>query len=175
METVKTSAGSLLRVLNDILDFSKVEAGKLELVAVDFDLRKCLPEVRGGMAFGARHKGLALVWEVDPAVPEWLCGDDARLRQILINLVGNAIKFTAAGRVEVRVRRETGTGEAELLHFVVADTGGGIAADKQAVIFAPFEQGDASMARRFGGTGLGLAIASKLVGLMNGKIRVESP
>jgi signal transduction histidine kinase/ActR/RegA family two-component response regulator len=175
METVKTSAGSLLRVLNDILDFSKVEAGKLELVAVDFDLRKCLSEVMGVMAFGARHKGLALVWEVDPAVPEWLCGDDARLRQILINLVGNAIKFTAAGRVEVRVRRETGTGEAELLHFVVADTGGGIAADKQAVIFAPFEQGDASMARRFGGTGLGLAIASKLVGLMNGKIRVESP
>jgi signal transduction histidine kinase/CheY-like chemotaxis protein len=175
METVKSSAGSLLRVLNDILDFSKVEAGKLELVAVDFDFRRCLSEVMGMMAFGARQKGLALVCEVNPAVPEWLCGDDARLRQILINLVGNAIKFTAVGRVEVRVWRESGAGEAGHLHFVVADTGGGIPADKQAVIFAPFEQGDASMARRFGGTGLGLAIASRLVGMMNGIIRVESP
>jgi signal transduction histidine kinase/CheY-like chemotaxis protein len=175
METVKSSAGSLLRVLNDILDFSKVEAGKLELVAVDFELRKCLSEVTGVMVFGARHKGLELVCEVDPAVPQWLRGDDARLRQILINLVGNAVKFTAVGRVEVRVRCERGAGEAEQLHFVVADTGGGIAADKQAVIFAPFEQGDASMARRFGGTGLGLAIASRLVGLMKGRIWVESP
>jgi CheY-like chemotaxis protein len=162
-------------VLNDILDFSKVEAGKLELVAVDFELRKCLSEVTGVMVFGARHKGLELVCEVDPAVPQWLSGDDARLRQILINLVGNAVKFTAVGRVEVRVRCERGAGEAEQLHFVVADTGGGIAADKQAVIFAPFEQGDASMARRFGGTGLGLAIASRLVGLMKGRIWVESP
>jgi len=175
METVKSSAGSLLRVLNDVLDFSKVEAGKLELVAVDFELRKCLAEITGVMAFGARQKVLALVCEVDAAVPEWVCGDDARLRQILINLVGNAIKFTAGGRVEVRVWREHGTGGAGPLHFVVADTGGGIPADKQAVIFAPFEQGDASMARRFGGTGLGLAIASKLVGLMQGKIWVESP
>jgi signal transduction histidine kinase/CheY-like chemotaxis protein len=175
METVKSSAGSLLSVLNDILDFSKVEAGKLELVAVDFELRKCLSEVMGVVGFGARQKGLALQCEVDPAVPEWLCGDDARLRQILINLVGNAIKFTAVGRVEVRVLRHSGAGEAGLLHFVVADTGGGIAADKQAVIFAPFEQGDASMARRFGGTGLGLAIASRLVGLMQGRIWVESP
>jgi signal transduction histidine kinase/ActR/RegA family two-component response regulator len=175
METVKSSAASLLRVLNDILDFSKVEAGKLELVGVDFEFRKCLSEVMGVMAFGARQKRLALVCEVDPAVPDWLCGDDARLRQILINLVGNAIKFTAVGKVEVRVWRESGAGEAGHLHFVVADTGGGIAADKQAVIFAPFEQGDASMARRFGGTGLGLAIASKLVGLMKGKIWVESP
>ena len=175
METVKSSAGSLLRVLNDILDFSKVEAGKLELVAVDFEFRKCLAEITGVMGFGARKKGLALVCEVDPAVPEWVCGDDARLRQILINLVGNAVKFTAVGRVEVRVWREAGTGPARPLHFVVADTGGGIPADKQAVIFAPFEQGDASMARRFGGTGLGLAIASRLVGLMNGKIWVESP
>jgi signal transduction histidine kinase/CheY-like chemotaxis protein len=175
METVKSSAGSLLRVLNDILDFSKVEAGKLELVAVDFELRKCLSEVTGVMVFGARHKGLELVCEVDPAVPQWLRGDDARLRQILINLVGNAVKFTAVGRVEVRVHYERGAGEAEQLQFVVADTGSGIAADKQAVIFAPFEQGDASMARRFGGTGLGLAIASRLVGLMKGRIWVESP
>ena len=175
METVKSSAASLLRVLNDILDFSKVEAGKLELVAVDFELRKCLSEVLGVMVFSARQKGLALTCEVDPAVAEWLLGDDARLRQILINLVGNAIKFTAVGRVEVHVWRECVANGVEQLHFVVADTGSGIAADKQAVIFAPFEQGDASMARRFGGTGLGLAIASKLVGLMQGRIWVESP
>ncbi len=175
IETVKSSAGSLLRVLNDILDFSKVEAGKLELVEVDFEPRKCLSEVVSVMTFGARQKGLTMVCEVDPSVPEWLRGDDARLRQILINLVGNAIKFTEAGRVEVRVRPEGGEGKAGRLHFAIADTGGGIAADKQAVIFAPFEQGDASMARRFGGTGLGLAIAAKLVGLMNGRIWVESP
>jgi CheY-like chemotaxis protein len=112
---------------------------------------------------------------VDPAVPQWLCGDDARLRQILINLLGNAIKFTLAGSVKLHVRRETGVGDAEQLHFLVTDTGDGIPADKQALIFAPFEQGDASRARRFGGTGLGLAISSKLVGLMKGEIWVESP
>ncbi len=175
MQTVKSSAASLLSVLNDILDFSKVEAGKLELSAVDFELRKCLSEVMGVMVFSARQKGLELTCETDPAVSEWLLGDDARLRQILINLVGNAIKFTAVGRVEVRVCRDGAARGLEQLHFVVADTGGGIAPDKQAVIFAPFEQGDASMARRFGGTGLGLAIASKLVGLMQGRIWVESP
>jgi hypothetical protein len=172
---VKNCAASLLRVLNDVLDFSKVEAGKLELVAVDFDLRKCLSEVMGVMAVAARQKGLELACEVDAAVPDWVCGDDARLRQILINLVGNAIKFTSAGRVEVGVRREGEGEKADRVHIVVADTGGGIAADKQAVIFAPFEQGDASMSRRFGGTGLGLAIASQLVTLMDGRIWVESP
>jgi CheY-like chemotaxis protein len=142
---------------------------------VDFELRKCLSEVMGVMVFSARQKGLALTCEIDPGVSEWLLGDDARLRQILINLVGNAIKFTAIGRVEVHVRPDRVADGVEHLHFVVADTGGGIAPDKQALIFAPFEQGDASMARRFGGTGLGLAIASKLVGLMQGRIWVESP
>jgi signal transduction histidine kinase len=175
MQTVKSSAASLLRVLNDILDFSKVEAGKLELSAVVFELRKCLSEVMGVMVFSARQKGLELTCEIDPAVSQWLLGDDARLRQILINLVGNAIKFTAVGRVEIHVCRDWVAAGVERLHFMVADTGGGIPLDKQAVIFAPFEQGDASMARRFGGTGLGLAIASKLVGLMQGRIWVESP
>jgi CheY-like chemotaxis protein len=175
MQTVKSSAASLLRVLNDILDFSKVEAGKLELSAVVFELRKCLSEVMGVMVFSARQKGLELTCEIDPAVSQWLLGDDARLRQILINLVGNAIKFTAVGRVEIHVCRDWVAAGVERLHFMVADTGGGIPPDKQAVIFAPFEQGDASMARRFGGTGLGLAIASKLVGLMQGRIWVESP
>jgi CheY-like chemotaxis protein len=175
LDTVKSSAAALLRVLNDILDFSKVEAGKLELVSVDFDLRKCLDDVRGVVSFGARQKGLELVIEIAPGTPEWIHGDDARLRQILINLVGNAVKFTATGRVEVRIVLESRTDHAVTLRFTVADTGAGIAAEKQAVIFAPFEQGDASMARRFGGTGLGLAIASKLVGLMGGRISVESP
>ena len=173
LETVKASASSLLRVLDDILDFSKVEAGKLELVAVDFDLQACLSEVLGVMVFGARQKGLTLESDVAPEIPAWLNGDDARLRQILINLVGNAIKFTNSGSVKVSVRPEAGLDG--LLHFTVADTGEGIPPDKQSVIFAPFEQGDASRARRFGGTGLGLSIVSQLVGLMGGEIRVESP
>jgi signal transduction histidine kinase/CheY-like chemotaxis protein len=175
LDTVKSSAAALLRVLNDILDFSKVEAGKLELVGADFDLRKCLDDVRAVVVFGARQKGLDLTMEIAPGTPEWIHGDDARLCQILINLVGNAVKFTAHGRVEVRIALASRTDAALILRFTVSDTGSGIPADKQAVIFAPFEQGDASMARRFGGTGLGLAIASKLVGLMGGRISVESP
>jgi signal transduction histidine kinase/CheY-like chemotaxis protein len=175
LDTVKSSAGALLRVLNDILDFSKVEAGKLELVDADFDLRKCLEDVAGVVAFGARQKGLELTMEVEPGTPEWLNGDDARLRQILINLVGNAVKFTAAGKVTVHVALESRTEARILLRFTVTDTGAGIPPEKQSVVFAPFEQGDASMARRFGGTGLGLAIVSKLVSLMRGRISVESP
>ena len=175
LETVKGCAASLLRVLNDILDFSKVEAGKLELVAEDFDLRQCVREVLGVMRFGAGQRGLELRCAVDPAVPEWVNGDDARLRQILINLVGNAIKFTSEGSVEVRVWCEAGAVPTSVLHFMVADTGAGIPLEKQTVIFAPFEQGDASMSRRFGGTGLGLAIAAKLVELMKGRIWAESP
>ena len=175
LETVKSSAGALLRVLNDILDFSKVEAGKLELLGSDFDLRKCLDDVAGVVAFGAKQKGLTLELAIAPGTPEWIHGDDARLRQILINLVGNAVKFTAAGTVGVRVAAESEAERKVVLRFAVTDTGTGIPIDKQALIFAPFEQGDASMARRFGGTGLGLAIASKLVGLMDGRISVESP
>jgi CheY-like chemotaxis protein len=113
--------------------------------------------------------------EVEPGTPEWLNGDDARLRQILINLVGNAVKFTAAGKVTVHVALESRTEARILLRFTVTDTGAGIPPEKQSVVFAPFEQGDASMARRFGGTGLGLAIVSKLVSLMRGRISVESP
>jgi signal transduction histidine kinase/CheY-like chemotaxis protein len=175
LETVKSSAAALLRVLNDILDFSKVEAGKLELVVADFDLRKCLDDVAGVVAFGARQKQLELAVEIGPGTPEWLNGDDARLRQILINLVGNAVKFTSSGRVAVHVALESESSASIILRFSVTDTGGGIPLEKQAVIFAPFEQGDASMARRFGGTGLGLAIVSKLVTLMGGWISVESP
>jgi CheY-like chemotaxis protein len=172
---VKSSASALLRVLNDILDFSKVEAGKLELLPADLDLRKCLDDVLAVVAFGARQKGLALKATITPGTPEWLLGDDARLRQILINLAGNAVKFTEADGVQIAVAAEAEPGDGILLRFSVTDTGPGIPPEKQALVFAPFEQGDASMARRFGGTGLGLAITAKLVALMNGRIWVESP
>lgn len=178
LETVKSSAAGLLRILNDILDFSKVEAGKMELVPVHFEIRKCLAEILALVEFAARLKGLHLECEVASDVPVWLLGDDARLRQILVNLAGNAVKFTTAGKVLLQVvteRHEIQAPSPMRLHFMVADTGVGIPPAKQALIFAPFEQGDATMARRFGGTGLGLAIASKMVNLMGGKIWVESP
>jgi signal transduction histidine kinase len=175
LETVKSSAGALLRILDDVLDFSRVEAGKLELRSIDFELQECISEVVKAMAFGSREKGLDLAWEIDPGVPTCLLGDDARLRQILLNVVGNAIKFTNSGKVLVRVWLESGTTPAPCLHFMVADTGAGIPPEKQALIFAPFEQGDASITRQLGGTGLGLAITSKLVELMGGRIWVESP
>jgi signal transduction histidine kinase/ActR/RegA family two-component response regulator len=175
LETVKSSSGALLRILNDVLDFAKVEAGKLELVAVNFELRGCITDVLHVQAFAAQQKGLDLACEIGPDVPAWILGDDARLRQILMNLAGNAIKFTGAGKVVVRVWLESESVVAPCLHFMVADTGAGIPPEKQALIFAPFEQGDAGMARRFGGTGLGLSIASKLVELMGGRIWVESP
>ncbi len=174
LETVKRSASALLRILNDVLDFSKVEAGKIELLEVHFEIRKCVAEVVAALAFGARQKGLILDYHFAGDVPPWLLGDDARLRQVLVNLVGNAIKFTSAGRVLLHVWLETGT-QPQRLHFMVADTGAGIPPGNQALIFAPFEQGDASTTRRFGGTGLGLSIASKLVALMGGRIWVESP
>jgi len=174
LETVKSSAGALLSILNDVLDFSKVEAGKMELSDVHFEIRKCAAQVVAALEFGARQKGLILECLVSPEVPAWLLGDDARLRQVLVNLVGNAIKFTSEGKVLLHVWLEGGR-QPLYLHFMVADTGTGIPPHQQGVIFAPFEQGDASMARRYGGTGLGLAIASKLVRLMNGRIWLESP
>ena len=173
LETVKNSAAALLRILNDVLDFSKVEAGKLELLDVHFEIRRCVGQVAAALEFGARQKGLRLEYLVSPDVPSWLLGDDARLRQVLMNLVGNAIKFTGEGEILLHVWRESG--EPLLLHFMIADTGSGIPPGKQALVFAPFEQGDASMARRHGGTGLGLAIAARLVRLMGGRIWLESP
>jgi signal transduction histidine kinase len=173
LEIVKTSAGALLRILDDILTFSEMETGKLELVSADFELAKCVAEVLRVLGFAAQQKELELVCEIDPEVPAWLNGDGARLRQILMKVVGNAIKFTRSGKVFVFVGLEGGGGPR--LHIVVADTGPGIPAEKQTLIFLPFEQGDGSAARRHGGTGLGLAIASKLVELMGGRIWVDSP
>jgi signal transduction histidine kinase/CheY-like chemotaxis protein len=174
LETVKMSGDSLLSVINDILDFSKIEAGKIELEAVDFHLRDCLETTLKSLALRAHEKGLELLCEVAPEVPEMVRGDSGRLRQIALNLVGNAIKFTDHGEVALRVKRDAPESEELLLHFTVADTGIGIPGEKQESIFEPFTQADASTTRKFGGTGLGLTISSRLVGMMGGKIWVES-
>jgi PAS domain S-box-containing protein len=188
LETVKKSADSLLSVINDILDFSKIEAGKLELEHVPFDLRETLGDMLNTLALRAHQKGLELACHIAPGVPETVVGDPTRLRQVLINLVGNAVKFTEQGEVVVDVNREgsewrppsekTLGGDAAtdpyLLHFQVRDTGIGIARDKQALIFEAFAQVDGSTTRRYGGTGLGLAISSRLVQRMGGRIWVES-
>jgi signal transduction histidine kinase/CheY-like chemotaxis protein/HPt (histidine-containing phosphotransfer) domain-containing protein len=180
LDTVRISADSLLGLINDILDFSKIEARKLELERVDFDLRDALDETMRPLAPRAHQKGLELTYDVGVGVPASVTGDPARLRQIVLNLVGNAVKFTEAGEVALRVDREgpAGTasskGAAVTLHFTVSDTGIGIRAEKQATIFESFSQADTSTTRRFGGTGLGLSIASQLVALMGGRIWVES-
>jgi signal transduction histidine kinase/CheY-like chemotaxis protein len=173
--TVQNSAAALLHLINDILDFSRVEAGKLSLANAPMEVRRTVDEVLRTLCFGAQQKGLRLVAKVDDGVPGWIAADEARLRQILINLIGNAIKFTGQGEIRLRVWAEPPDTGAPSLQFVVADTGIGISRDKQRSIFEPFEQADGSIARRFGGTGLGLAIVAKLVELMGGRIWVESP
>ena len=174
LEAVKLSADSLLTVINDILDFSKIEAGKLDLCPLEFDLRNCLDEALEVLEMQARQKGLSLRWEVDGGVPNKLMGDPIRLRQILTNLVGNAVKFTERGEVALEVACETEQESSSTLHFVVRDTGIGIAADKLKVIFEAFAQADGSTTRRFGGTGLGLTISSRLAAMMGGRVWVES-
>jgi len=174
LDTVKLSADTLLRVINDILDFSKIEAGKIDLEVSDFDLRDSLESALKTVAVRADEKKLELLCDVAPDVPEQVRGDSTRLRQVLLNLVGNAIKFTECGEVAVRVRMETFEGKECLLRFTVTDTGIGIPPEKQKLIFEPFSQGDATTTRRFGGTGLGLTISTRLVEMMGGKIWVES-
>jgi PAS domain S-box-containing protein len=174
LETVKLSADSLLTVINDVLDFSKIEAGKIDLEIIDFSVRDTLEAALKTLALRADEKGLELLCEVAPEVAEVLRGDPSRLRQIILNLVGNAIKFTDRGEVAVKVRAEAGDGEHHLLHFEVSDTGIGIATEKQKLIFAPFSQGDSSTTRKYGGTGLGLTISSRLVSMMGGEMWVES-
>ncbi|HYH44862.1 MAG TPA: ATP-binding protein, partial [Thermoanaerobaculia bacterium] len=174
--TARNSAQTLLRLLNDLLDFSRLEADRLELEHVPFELRETVGEVMKLLAPLGHEKGLELAHYVRADVPDTWLGDPGRLSQILLNLVGNAIKFTARGEVVVRVDREEtdGGGDRGLLHFSVADTGIGIPRDKLRPIFDAFAQGDTSTTRRFGGTGLGLAIAARLVELMGGRIWVES-
>src|SRR2546426_7684475 len=174
LETVKMSGDSLLGVINDILDFSKIEVGKIDLEAVDFNLCDCLETTLKSLALHAHEKGLELLCEVAPEVPEMVRGDSSRLRQIVINLVGNAIKFANQGEVALKVESDAPEGEELLLRFTVADTGIGIPREKQESIFEPFTQADASTTRKFGGTGLGLTISSRLVGMMGGKIWLES-
>ena len=174
LDTVKMSADSLLTVINDILDFSKIEAGKIDLEAADFNLRDCLETTLKTLALKADEKGLELLCEVAAEVPEAVRGDASRLRQIVVNLVGNAIKFTNEGEVVLRVKALESKGEERLLQFTVSDTGIGVPLEKQKAIFEPFTQADSSTTRKYGGTGLGLTISSRLVGMMGGKMWVES-
>jgi PAS domain S-box-containing protein len=169
---VKKSAESLLVIINDILDVSKIEAGKLRLETRDFDLRDVALDIVKSLKVSADAKGLSLSCGVDSGVPALVRGDPGRLRQILINLIGNAIKFTDQGQVSVAIERWPDS--ADTLHFSVRDTGIGIPAEKQAMIFEAFTQVDGSFTRRFGGTGLGLTIASRLVQMMDGRVWVES-
>lgn len=171
---VKDSARALLTLLNDILDFSKIEAGRLDLESISFSVRDVVDDAARLLAVNAARKGLELTCQIDRHVPESLRGDPGRLRQVIMNLVGNAIKFTETGDVVVRVAPLAATGDQVRLHFAVEDSGIGIPQDKQQCIFEAFRQSDSSMTRRFGGTGLGLAISSQLVTLMGGRIWVES-
>jgi signal transduction histidine kinase/DNA-binding response OmpR family regulator/HPt (histidine-containing phosphotransfer) domain-containing protein len=174
LETVRSSADALLGIINDILDFSKIEARKLDVDMIDFDLRYTIDDTLRALAPRAHAKGLELACQVAPEIPPTLGGDPSRLRQILVNLVGNAVKFTEAGEVVVRVDSGPAEGERVMVTLTVSDTGIGIPQEKHATIFDPFTQADASTTRRFGGTGLGLTISSRLVALMGGSIRVES-
>lgn len=174
LDIVQTSAGSLLNIINDILDFSKLEARKVTLDRVEFELESLVGDTVKALAFPAHEKGLELTYQVYPDVPGILVGDPSSLRQILVNLVGNGIKFTDQGEVTVVVRLEAADVDETVVHFVVADTGVGIPAGKQASIFDAFVQVDGSSTRRHGGTGLGLAICGSLVNLMGGKIWVQS-
>jgi two-component system, sensor histidine kinase and response regulator len=177
LETAKLSADSLLTVINDILDYSKIEAGKVELEAIDFDLRDCAEEVLKTTALQAGEKGLELLCDIAPEVPELVEGDPVRLRQVLLNLVSNAIKFTHQGEVTLKVQLDTTENDehdTRVIRFTVADTGIGIPSDKQKTIFSPFTQADSSTTRKYGGTGLGLSISARLVSMMGGRIWLES-
>jgi PAS domain S-box-containing protein len=179
MSTVKMSAQALLGIINDILDFSKIEAGKLDLEHTTFNLFETTDHVMKTMALRAHEKELELAYHLDPAVPEYLVGDAIRVRQVITNLVGNALKFTEKGEVVLLVAREPADAanladKSMTLHFSVRDTGIGVPLDKQQYIFQSFAQADSSTTRRFGGTGLGLTISAQLVAMMGGRIWVES-
>ncbi|MEA3160386.1 MAG: hypothetical protein QOD95_1934, partial [Gammaproteobacteria bacterium] len=173
-ETIRSSADSLLTVINDILDFSKIEAGKLELESIALDLRANVEDVGAAMAFQAATKGLELIVNVEPQITGRVLGDPQRLRQCLVNLVGNAVKFTAAGEIVIEVRSQQGANGDPLTYFEVRDTGIGIDEKALETLFQPFVQADSSTTRHFGGTGLGLSIVRRLVELMGGEIGVAS-
>ena len=174
LRIVKSSADALLTVINDILDFSRMEAGKFDLDPIDFNPRDAIGDMADAVALRAHQKGLELIVDVDATVPPTVRGDPGRLRQILVNLIGNAIKFTHHGEVVLRVTTEAATPPGIVLHFSVADTGVGIPLDRQKRVFEAFTQADGSTTRTYGGTGLGLTIATQLVALMGGRLWVES-
>jgi PAS domain S-box-containing protein len=174
LTAVKDSGEALLSMIDNILDFSQIEAGKLVLAKQTFDLQESLGDLMNSFTAPARQKGLKLACFVHPDVPRMLTGDYDRLRQVVVNLVRNAIEFTERGEVLLEVARESLAGQDLVLQFTVSDTGIGVSEDMQSTIFKVFEQADSSLSRRHGGTGLGLAIASRLVGLMQGRIWVES-
>jgi signal transduction histidine kinase len=174
LETSRASASSLLDLLNDVLDFSRMDAKRLELENVRFDVHRLITETVTFFEAQARQKGLALTCEIAPGVPGQLIGDAARLRQILVNLLGNALKFTPQGSVSLQAGVEQGSAENVQLHFAVTDTGIGVPIDKQGLIFQPFVQADGSMTRKYGGAGLGLSISRRLVELLEGTLWVIS-
>ena len=174
LETVKLSADSLLIVINDILDYSKIEAGKVELETIAFNLRDCAEEALKTSALRADAKGLELLCDLAPELPELVEGDPGRLRQIILNLVSNAIKFTHHGEVMLKAELESEDHNSKVIRFTVADTGIGIPAEKQKTIFSPFTQADSSTTRKYGGTGLGLSISTHLAAMMGGRIWLES-
>ena len=175
LEMAKMSANSLLALINDILDFSKIEAGKMALEAIDFNLRVTLENAADTLALKAQEKGLELACHIRPDVPTALIGDPGKLRQIIVNIAGNSLKFTEEGEIVIRVEMESESDDSVKLHFMVSDTGIGIPQDKLDSIFKSFEQVDGSITRKYGGTGLGLSITRQLVEMMGGEIRVESP
>ncbi len=172
---IKSSSGALLDIINEILDFSRIEAGTLRLAVAPFRLRELIQDTFVPLAVRAEEKSLVFHWEIAPDIPDTLDGDAGRLRQVMINLVGNAIKFTERGEVTVSITQQSGAPEGQAcLLFAVRDTGIGISPDKQSVIFQPFQQADNSISRHYGGTGLGLAISSQLIGMMGGGLQLES-
>ena len=177
VQTIRTSGDALLAIINEILDFSKIESGRMELERHPFELAQCVEETLDMFALQAAAKDIELAYAVDPDVPAWIVGDITRLRQVLVNLVNNAVKFTPRGFITIEVKlaaRAKGDGPELLLDFIISDTGIGIPADRQGALFKPFSQVDSSTTRKYGGTGLGLAICDRLAQLMGGSIDVQS-
>jgi CheY-like chemotaxis protein len=174
LQTVKICSDSLLNVINDILDFSKIEAGKVDLEELNFDLHECIEDALKTVALRADEKGLELLCEISPEVPAFVTGDPGRLRQVILNLIGNAVKFTEKGEVVLKVESQLLEDNGSTVHFMVSDTGIGIKPEKLDTIFESFSQADTSTTREFGGTGLGLTISRRLVEMMGGRIWVNS-